>query len=793
MRLGSWKKFLNWIRVLRESLFAKFYSLSRRKTYGPPKTRCKRSKPSRLADSSRARKNPRVWGGEQLEPRHMMTAVSYYDSSSHALHIENFDGSDGAAQIAADHNYNAVSVNGGLIIDLSKMGDPYVAPADVHRIIYQSNTPNGYVDLSAVDAAFAQLNEIDVSNTASINWGNIGGNAVDIGSHESYAGYGGSYEMYSFTPSPPSIDPVLQPVNPNQTGVTFDGSTINVDYSQAGNTPTISFIVGVVNPDSSPLFDFNATLTSGDRTNLIPSVSIIDSTHAQISVTLDSVSDHSSILLHIQAGYGESIIAEGDVTINPTGSAIVANGFSLTTDSSFAAHDNLYDHVLDAFGNRWSAISGTAINGEAAYIDAQVFATDHGQVTLYSDGSFDYVSSQGYVGDDSFTFAARSTDGEWSNVSTVYISLPTDPSQLSDGTQTLTAPDGSQWTVTSQSGTISQLSDINRVQFSLDTNNHLAVETSGSGTISIDAVSGINAGTYLSGQSQMTIVNCDLGNMNVSTGQNCTFNADQHLAGLSIGDCTTTISGNHTVIADSLYVAEWATLDIGNGAVAVNYSDSNPFEQLTANVASAENIQNDGPTWTGAGITSSVAANDPYNMTVGIGDNSTIGRQSLRGQPINGNAILIVATYAGNGNLGNNHPIAYSSTSVNVDQGSSPVAIYLSDYFSDPMFNRETLSFSVYSNDNTTLVSANIDTTGNLELTFTPGEVGTAQVIICATNPDGVTTIADPIMVTVTPVIVSSDFSVTADSSFSFTGNLFDHVTAVINLKRNSTPLWKGR
>ncbi len=101
--------------------------------------------------------------------------------------------------------------------------------------------------------------------------------------------------------------------------MTFDGSTINVDYSETGSAPTVSFIVGVVNPDSNASLDFYATVTSGDRTTVPISVIPISSTTSQITFTLDSALDNSSINLHIQAGHGSWIIAESDAFINPTG------------------------------------------------------------------------------------------------------------------------------------------------------------------------------------------------------------------------------------------------------------------------------------------------------------------------------------------------------------------------------------------------------------------------------------------------------------------------------------------
>ncbi len=170
MRLGSWTKFINWISVLRESLFAKFYSLSRRKTYGPPKTRCKRGEPSRAADSSRARKNPRVWGGEQLEPRNMMTVSPVYDSQSHELHIQSFEAAGAAVQVGHDFQ-NHVTVNGNLVIDPAKMlnnaPDTNLLAGDVQKLVVVTQYNNS-IDLAMVDAAFASLNEYDTTEYVSV-------------------------------------------------------------------------------------------------------------------------------------------------------------------------------------------------------------------------------------------------------------------------------------------------------------------------------------------------------------------------------------------------------------------------------------------------------------------------------------------------------------------------------------------------------------------------------------------------------------------------------------------------
>ena len=369
--------------------------------------------------------------------------------------------------------------------------------------------------------------------------------------------------------------------------------------------------------------------------------------------------------------------------------------------------------------------------------------------------------------------------------------VTTDPSLLVNGTHTLTAPDGSHWTITSQPGTITQPSDVNRLQFSLDGDNHLIASTSGNGTITIETVSGITAGTILNNGSPTTIINCDLGSVNISSGNSIIVNADQHLRSLVISDAGVTISGNHTITTDSLSVVASGTLDIGHGAVIVNYSDTSPSDQLVTQVvkATAPNLFEEF-TWTGSGITSSLAASDPSRFVVAIGDNSDLGLTSFRGHAVAPNAVIITATYAGDTNfdgqvnsddsqaidfnigttlahpsyaqgdinyngtvdsddqqlldfgiLSPTGPVALPIPPMTIDQVSDRVVIHLRDYFSDPLYATENLSVSVISNNHPTLLTTVYNaSSGNLTVIQSPGQFGNGAITLSAMNPDGLTT-----------------------------------------------------
>ncbi len=138
-------------------------------------------------------------------------------------------------------------------------------------------------------------------------------------------------------------------------------------------------------------------------------------------------------------------VANGTLTFNRSG------GFSYTPDAGFTGSDSFTYKDVDASFNSsntttvtiavtplaesrtYAATSGTQLGVASPGVLAGdigsglsaslVAGVSHGTLALHADGSFDYSSTPGFVGDDSFTYRATDAAGGASNVATVTIDV----------------------------------------------------------------------------------------------------------------------------------------------------------------------------------------------------------------------------------------------------------------------------------------------------------------------------------------------------------------------------------
>jgi hypothetical protein len=114
-----------------------------------------------------------------------------------------------------------------------------------------------------------------------------------------------------------------------------------------------------------------------------------------------------------------------------------------------------------------------------------------------------------------------------------------------------------------------------------------------------------------------------------------------------------------TSVLNALSIEEGATLDITTGALVIDYAGTSPaatVRQLIASGRGAAGVGNGA--WTGAGITSSVAAAEnaanPESRSVGYGENATLPLgpyTSFRGVAVDQTAVLITYTRTGDATL----------------------------------------------------------------------------------------------------------------------------------------------
>jgi GH18 family chitinase len=130
------------------------------------------------------------------------------------------------------------------------------------------------------------------------------------------------------------------------------------------------------------------------------------------------------------------------------------------------------------------------------------------------------------------------------------------------------------------------------------------------------------------------------------------FNATQHLASLKINDggaARMTADGGRALVTKALTLAGTGTLDLNDNNLIIDYTTTTPLPA----VQSLINAARSGGTWTGSGITSSSAKNNPtHNTTLGAMEASEFknlyGASALfDGESIDSTAVLVKYTYYG--------------------------------------------------------------------------------------------------------------------------------------------------
>jgi hypothetical protein len=107
-----------------------------------------------------------------------------------------------------------------------------------------------------------------------------------------------------------------------------------------------------------------------------------------------------------------------------------------------------------------------------------------------------------------------------------------------------------------------------------------------------------------------------------------------------------------------LNLASGATLDIGNNALVIDYAGTSPVATVRQRIVSGRGTTGLGATWTGAGITSSAAAQanatEPESRSVGYAENSALPLgpyTTFRGQVVDATSVLIAYTRTADANL----------------------------------------------------------------------------------------------------------------------------------------------
>ena len=144
--------------------------------------------------------------------------------------------------------------------------------------------------------------------------------------------------------------------------------------------------------------------------------------------------------------------------------------------------------------------------------------------------------------------------------------------------------------------------------------------------------------------------------MTINSGATASFNADQHLASLSIpgGSATVADNGARVIATNALSVTSGGKLDLRDNNLVVHNGtlgawNGSAYTGVTGLVQSGRNQG----TWDGPGIvtTQSDAAISSQLTTIAIASNIDLGRSTFDGQSVGPTDVLAMYTYAGDANL----------------------------------------------------------------------------------------------------------------------------------------------
>jgi hypothetical protein len=161
----------------------------------------------------------------------------------------------------------------------------------------------------------------------------------------------------------------------------------------------------------------------------------------------------------------------------------------------------------------------------------------------------------------------------------------------------------------------------------------------------------------------VTNLNSD-GGTNLSLQANAAVNlgSTQHLAAVQIGAGATvrlTPDASKTLVTPTLTIAGTAAaptgkLDLASNGAVINYTGDSPVAAIRQQILAGRGGTDLLGAWDGQGITSSTAAADPSNLSVGFANNGDLplgAYTNFRGEAVDDSTVLIRTTRTGDANL----------------------------------------------------------------------------------------------------------------------------------------------
>jgi autotransporter-associated beta strand protein len=189
------------------------------------------------------------------------------------------------------------------------------------------------------------------------------------------------------------------------------------------------------------------------------------------------------------------------------------------------------------------------------------------------------------------------------------------------------------------------------------------VNKTGPGTLTLSGAQTHGAGAVLSANAGVTNLNSD-GGTNLSLQANAAVNlgSTQHLSAVQIGAGATvqlTPDASKTLVTPTLTIAGTAAaptgkLDLASNGAVINYTGDSPAAAIRQQILAGRGGTDLLGTWDGQGITSSTAAVDPSNLSVGFANNGDLplgAYTNFRGEAVDDSTVLIRTTRTGDANL----------------------------------------------------------------------------------------------------------------------------------------------
>jgi autotransporter-associated beta strand protein len=199
-----------------------------------------------------------------------------------------------------------------------------------------------------------------------------------------------------------------------------------------------------------------------------------------------------------------------------------------------------------------------------------------------------------------------------------------------------------------------------------------AITKNGAGSLVISGVQTHALGASLAIEEGEIAMNSDAGsrtsrNLTITANSHLTLGSTQHLAGLNLGaagraqltpgGAKTLATGNLSIGGDSAPAGE---LDISDNALVLDYpaAASNPASSIRQQILAGRGGSGFGAAWTGAGITSSTAAQvvaaEPESVSVAYAVNGDLPLgpyATFRGEGVDDSSVLVRYTRTGDANL----------------------------------------------------------------------------------------------------------------------------------------------